>query len=159
MNANLGPHPNTELLDTMVGLLGDLAGDLVFVGGCATELLVTVARAQSVRVTTDVDVVFNVRDRFDLVRPVIRANSSSELGASLAMTCSSSRLPADRTLANDSVEVTRPLARRRQCAACRAPPPTCEPSSPEGLRCHLQSGHGINPLCATGDMPALQPHA
>src|SRR5260370_33068500 len=49
--------------------------------------------------------VFNVRDRFDLARPVIRANSSSELGASLAMTCSSSRLPADRTLANDSVEV------------------------------------------------------
>ena len=57
MNANVGPHPNMELLDTMVGLLGDLAADLVFVGGCATELLVTVARAQSVRVTTDVDVV------------------------------------------------------------------------------------------------------
>ena len=57
MNANLGPHPNTELLDTMVGLLGDLAADLVFVGGCATELLVTATRAQSVRVTTDVDVV------------------------------------------------------------------------------------------------------
>lgn len=31
MNASSGPHPNTELLDTMVGLLGDLAADLVFV--------------------------------------------------------------------------------------------------------------------------------
>jgi hypothetical protein len=49
--------------------------------------------------------VFNVRDRFDFARPVIRANSSSELGASLAMICSSSRLPADSTLANNSAEV------------------------------------------------------
>jgi hypothetical protein len=46
-----------ELLDTMVGLLGDIADDLVFIGGCATGLWVTAIRVQSVRVTTDVDVV------------------------------------------------------------------------------------------------------
>lgn len=57
MNAGAAYDPNTELLDTMVGLLGDVADDLVFVGGCATGLLVTAIRVQSVRVTTDVDVV------------------------------------------------------------------------------------------------------
>jgi hypothetical protein len=48
---------NTVLLDEMVGLLGEIAADLVFVGGYATGPLVTSLRAQSVRVTTDVDVV------------------------------------------------------------------------------------------------------
>jgi hypothetical protein len=49
----------------------------------------------------------SVRDRFGLALPVpvIRASSSSEPGAFPAMTRSSSRFPADRTLAKDSVEV------------------------------------------------------
>jgi hypothetical protein len=50
-------------------------------------------------------IVLNVRDRLDLALPVIRAGSSRELGAFSAMTRSSSRLPADKTLAKDSVEV------------------------------------------------------
>ncbi len=41
--------------------------------------------------------------------PVIRASSSSEPGAFSAMTRSSSRLPADNTLAKDSVEVNQTL--------------------------------------------------
>src|SRR5258707_4532523 len=49
--------------------------------------------------------VLSVRERLDLALPVIRASSSSEPGAFSAMTRSSSRLPADKTLANDSVEV------------------------------------------------------
>jgi predicted nucleotidyltransferase len=57
MNPPSAAHPNTLLLDTLVGLLGDLVPELVFVGGCATELLVTAVRAESVRVTRDVDVV------------------------------------------------------------------------------------------------------
>ncbi len=57
MNVDTGFDANTALLDEMVGLLGEVAADLVFVGGCATGLLVTSLRAQSVRVTTDVDVV------------------------------------------------------------------------------------------------------
>ena len=47
----------------------------------------------------------SVRERLDLAFPVIRASSSSEPGACSAMTRSSSRLPAERTLAKDSVEV------------------------------------------------------
>jgi hypothetical protein len=50
-----------------------------------------------------------VRDRFDLALPVIRATSSSEPGAFSAITRSSSRFPAERTLANDSVEVNQTL--------------------------------------------------
>jgi hypothetical protein len=57
MNVDAGLEANTALLDEMVGLLGEVAVDLVFVGGCATGLLVTSLRAQGVRVTTDVDVV------------------------------------------------------------------------------------------------------
>src|SRR5208337_2462138 len=79
--------------------------------------------------------VFSVRDKFDLARPVILANSSSELGASLAMTRSSSQLPADSTLANDSVEVNQTLG--SSAAMRRAPPPWCETSSPCNLRCPL----------------------
>ena len=61
--------------------------------------------------------VFNVRDRFDFARPLIRVGSSSEPGASSAMIRRSSRLPFDRTLAKDSVEVNHtfgsPAAMRR----------------------------------------------
>jgi len=49
--------------------------------------------------------VFKVRDRFDFALPVIRANSSSESGACSMITHSCVRLPADSTLAKDSVEV------------------------------------------------------
>ena len=57
MNVDSDLGVNTLLLDEMVGLLGEVAVDLVFVGGCATGLLVTSSRAQGVRVTTDVDAV------------------------------------------------------------------------------------------------------
>ncbi len=52
-----GRDANIALLSAMVDFLGDVADALVFVGGCATGLLVTAERAQAVRVTTDVDVV------------------------------------------------------------------------------------------------------
>jgi hypothetical protein len=55
---------------------------------------------------------------------VIGAKSSSEFGASLAMTRSSSRLPADSILANDSVEVNQTFG--SPAAMCRVPLPSCE---------------------------------
>jgi predicted nucleotidyltransferase len=51
---------NTALLSEMVDLLGSLAQDFVFVGGCATGLLITAARSQIIRGTVDVDVVVQV---------------------------------------------------------------------------------------------------
>lgn len=57
MTGDRPADPNLYLLDRMVGQLGPIADELVFVGGCATGLLVTAPRAQSIRVTNDVDVV------------------------------------------------------------------------------------------------------
>jgi predicted nucleotidyltransferase len=51
---------NTALLSEMVHRLGDLANNFVFVGGCATGLLITTTRAQIIRGTDDVDVVVQV---------------------------------------------------------------------------------------------------
>jgi len=49
--------PNVELLARVAEALGDLRERLVFVGGCATALLLTDPAAPPVRVTHDVDAV------------------------------------------------------------------------------------------------------
>ena len=55
-----GHEANVALLREVVVKLGALADSLVFVGGCATGLLVTAVRAQAVRVTVDVDTVAQI---------------------------------------------------------------------------------------------------
>lgn len=52
--------PNFQILQLAAKTLGDLCDSLVFVGGCATGLLVTATRAQAIRATQDVDVVVAV---------------------------------------------------------------------------------------------------
>jgi len=52
--------PNAELLTRMAEALGDLRERLVFVGGCATALLITDPAAPPVRATHDVDAVVAV---------------------------------------------------------------------------------------------------
>ena len=52
--------PNLQILQLAATTLGDLCDSLVFVGGCATGLLVTAVRAQAIRATQDVDVVVAV---------------------------------------------------------------------------------------------------
>ena len=59
MNAR-GGEANLALLAEVAARLGVLRGSLVFVGGCATGLLVTAPRAQPVRMTVDVDLVAEV---------------------------------------------------------------------------------------------------
>ena len=59
INANL-VNPNLEILILVADALGELREELVFVGGCATGLLLTAQRAQSIRPTNDVDVVVQV---------------------------------------------------------------------------------------------------
>ena len=53
-------NPNIEILQEAIDLLGPLAGELVFLGGCATGLLLTDPAAPSPRVTMDVDVIVEV---------------------------------------------------------------------------------------------------
>jgi predicted nucleotidyltransferase len=50
-------NPNLAILEIAVEALGDLSDSLVFVGGCATGLLLTRVRANQIRATKDVDVV------------------------------------------------------------------------------------------------------
>ena len=49
--------PNLAILVPIAQALGDLCESLVFVGGCATGLLLTAQRAQAIRATQDVDVI------------------------------------------------------------------------------------------------------
>ncbi len=53
-------NPNIEILTMAVSKLGPVADEMVFLGGCATGLLITDPAAPPVRVTTDVDVITEV---------------------------------------------------------------------------------------------------
>lgn len=52
--------PNLSILIPVAKALGELCESAVFVGGCATGLLLTAQRAQTIRPTKDVDVVVPV---------------------------------------------------------------------------------------------------
>jgi len=51
---------NLELLTNAAKLIEPLLGELVFVGGCATELLITDKAAAEVRPTLDVDTIAEI---------------------------------------------------------------------------------------------------
>ncbi len=53
-------NPNLELLEAAVERLGPLVDELVFIGGCATGLLLSDPAAPPLRVTMDVDVMVEV---------------------------------------------------------------------------------------------------
>ena len=53
--------PNTELLVGVAEALGDLRDRVVFIGGCATALLITDTASAAVRVTDDVDAIARVQ--------------------------------------------------------------------------------------------------
>ena len=53
-------NPNIKILTLAVEQLGDLTHKMVFVGGCATGLLITDQAAPPIRVTVDVDAIVQV---------------------------------------------------------------------------------------------------
>lgn len=53
-------NPNLEILMIAVNRLGKLADEMVFLGGCATGLLITDPAAPPIRVTRDVDAIVQV---------------------------------------------------------------------------------------------------
>lgn len=55
-----GWDPNLQILELATERLGSLADDMVFLGGCATGLLLTDPGAPSIRATRDVDVIVEV---------------------------------------------------------------------------------------------------
>ena len=58
-------NPNLEILMLAVAWLGDLADEMVFLGGCATGLLITDPAAPPIRVTRDVDAIVQVVSHAD----------------------------------------------------------------------------------------------
>jgi predicted nucleotidyltransferase len=71
---------NTELLVRMAEALGDLRERLVFVGGCATALLITDPAAAPVRATQDVDAVVAIASKVEYLRlgEALRARGFSQ---------------------------------------------------------------------------------
>lgn len=61
-------NPNLQLLEWAVEQLGPLTNELVFVGGCATGLLISDAAAPPVRPTQDVDAITEVASLSDYHR-------------------------------------------------------------------------------------------
>jgi predicted nucleotidyltransferase len=55
--AGFADDPNLHILDSVARALGELCESLVFVGGCASGLLLTAQRSELIRATQDVDVV------------------------------------------------------------------------------------------------------
>jgi len=62
------PNPNILLLERAVARLDSLIDDMVFVGGCATGLLLTDPGAPPIRATQDVDVLTEVTTRSEYYR-------------------------------------------------------------------------------------------
>jgi hypothetical protein len=56
-------NPNLEILALAVNQLGELADEMVFLGGCATGLLISDPAAPPIRVTRDVDAIVHVLSR------------------------------------------------------------------------------------------------
>lgn len=50
-------NPNLAILDVIAHALGPICDEVVFVGGCATGLLLTQERPDRIRVTEDVDII------------------------------------------------------------------------------------------------------
>lgn len=50
-------NPNLVILELVAHALGPVCDDVVFVGGCATGLLLTQARPDRIRITEDVDII------------------------------------------------------------------------------------------------------
>ena len=63
MNTRRPDEANLAIATVVALALGDLRESLVFVGGCATGLLVTSVRAQPIRMTDDVDLVAHVSSK------------------------------------------------------------------------------------------------
>jgi hypothetical protein len=82
-------NPNIEILELAVQQLGDLVERVVFLGGCATGLLLTDPAAPPLRITQDVDVIVVVatRTRYYQLADMLRAKGFREDSAEDAPVC------------------------------------------------------------------------
>lgn len=72
-------NPNLAILELVAKALGPVCDDVVFVGGCATGLLLTLARPERIRITEDVDIIaqaLTARD-YHVIEAKVRAQGFS----------------------------------------------------------------------------------
>jgi hypothetical protein len=81
--------PNLNLLEAAVGLLEPLLDELVFVGGCATGLLISDPAATGIRATKDVDTIAEVGSyaEYAILSERLRALGLTEDHSEDAPTC------------------------------------------------------------------------
>ena len=82
-------NPNIELLEVAVHQLDDLVERLVFLGGCATGLMLTDPAAPPIRVTEDVDVITEVATRAEYYKlaEILRSKGFREDSSEDAPVC------------------------------------------------------------------------
>ncbi|MBU0731245.1 MAG: hypothetical protein KKE17_12735 [Proteobacteria bacterium] len=82
-------NPNIELLEIAVHQLDDLVERLVFLGGCATGLLITDPAAPPIRPTQDVDVITEVATRAEYYKlaEILRSKGFREDSSEDAPVC------------------------------------------------------------------------
>ena len=61
-------NPNVAIMEAAVAGLGPVSDQMVFLGGCATGLLITDPAAPPIRATRDVDVIIEVANRAEYYR-------------------------------------------------------------------------------------------
>lgn len=84
-------NPNLEVLVLAVERLGALADEMVFLGGCATGLLITDPASPPIRETRDVDAMTNNgRTKVSVFRGPIRVFRLSRLAPNTGRAVSSS---------------------------------------------------------------------
>jgi predicted nucleotidyltransferase len=72
-------NPNLAILELIAQALGPVCEEVIFVGGCATGLLLTQERPEAIRITEDVDIVaqaLTVRD-YHLIEKKVRLQGFS----------------------------------------------------------------------------------
>lgn len=75
-------NPNLAILELVAHALGPVCDEVVFVGGCATGLLLTQARPDRIRITEDVEIVaqaLTVRDYHAMERRVRAQGFSNDM--------------------------------------------------------------------------------
>ena len=86
---NTKQNPNYDLLLLAVDQLGELADEMVFLGGCATGLLITDSGAPAIRPTKDVDAIVQVTTKagYYQLSDKLRARGFSEDSSDGAPLC------------------------------------------------------------------------
>jgi hypothetical protein len=76
-------NPNLQMLTNAARLLEPILGELLFVGGCTTALLITDKAAADVRPTFDVDAIAEITSAPDARASAVTARAPAQVAVAL----------------------------------------------------------------------------